>query len=219
MKQYVIFGDSAFAARIYKYIKSEQIDKVLCFTNEEKFISTDRIDDLMVVPFERLSEFYNPTTFELLICVGYADMNRLREKLFTLCKNAGYKIGTWISSTVIAYSGDVAEGNIIMPGVLIGPGVKIGKCNIFESNTCLTHDNLIGDFNFISSHCTFGGNAVVKNFCFIGLNATIKSSITIADYSLLGMGCVQNKGTDPLCVYVGNPSRKLENRSSLDTKI
>lgn len=219
MKSYVIFGDSALAERIYKYIKKENTDKVLCFTNEERFINRNVIADLDVVPFEKLSSLYEKDSFEILICIGYANMNKLRKKIYEFCKKNEYKIGTWISSTVIAYTEDIAEGNIIMPGVLIGPGVKIGKCNILESSTCLTHDNLIGDFNFISSHCTFGGNAVVKNFCFIGLNATIKSSITIADYSLLGMGCVQNKGTDPLCVYVGNPSRKLENRSSLDTKI
>lgn len=219
MKQYVIFGDSAFADRIYKYIKSEQMDKVLCFTNEENFISTDRIDDLQVVPFERLSEFYNPTIFELLICVGYADMNRLREKLFTLCKDAGYKIGTWISSTVISYADVIEEGCIIMPGVLIGPTTKIGKGNIIASRVCISHDNNIGSYNFISSGVVFGGHSSIGNNCFIGLNSTIRDGIFIDDYSLIGAASNLLKGTEKYGVYVGNPAYKLEGKKSNGTKV
>lgn len=219
MKNFVIFGDSAFAERIYKYIKQENIDKVLCFTNEERFINRKMIGDLCVVPFETLSSLYEKDSFEILICIGYTNMNKLREKIYNFCKKNEYAIGTWISSTVITYTEDIAEGNIIMPGVLIGPGCTIGKGNIFESCTCLTHDNIIGDFNFVSTNCTFGGNSIVKDFCFIGLNSTIKSSITIANYSLLGMGVVQCKDTEDFGVYVGNPSRKLDNKSSLSTKI
>lgn len=219
MENVVIYGETAFAERIYSYIKFEKSMNVIAFTNAKAFKEKDSIQGIPVIAFEELNEKLGSKDFGILIAVGYVQMNNIRKKIYKECKDAGHRIATYISQASTLYSDDIGEGCIIMPNVYIGPGVKIGKCNIFESSTCLTHDNLIGDFNFISTNCTFGGNAIVKNFCFIGLNATIKSSITIADYSLLGMGCVQNKGTDPLCVYVGNPSRKLENRSSLDTKI
>lgn len=219
MKQYVIFGDSAFAERIYKYIQCEGIHKVLCFTNEEKFIAKERMDSLDVVPFEHLSERYDKNTFEILVCIGYANMNKLREKIYCLCKSAGYKIGTWISSTVLLYSEDIAEGNIIMPGVLIGPTTKVGKCNIIASRVCISHDSIIGNFNFISSATVLGGFANIENNTFIGLNVTIRDGISIRDFSLIGSGSNVLNTTDATSVYVGNPANKIGNRNSITTKI
>ena len=51
MKNYVIFGDSAFAERIHKYIKQEGVNNMLCFTNECDFISRDKIAELDVIPY------------------------------------------------------------------------------------------------------------------------------------------------------------------------
>jgi acetyltransferase-like isoleucine patch superfamily enzyme len=83
----------------------------------------------------------------------------------------------------------------------------------------MTHDNHVGNFNFVSTDVTFGGNSIVYNNCFIGLNSTIKSSIEIHDYSLIGSASNVLESTIKKGVYVGNPARKLENKSSLETKI
>lgn len=219
MKQYVIFGDSAFAERICNYIRSEHVHKVLCFTNEAGYMAKDRINDLEVVPFEQLSERYDKDSFELIICIGYAKMNRLREKIYNLCILEGYRVGTWISSTVISYSDDISEGCIIMPNVCIGPNCRIGKCNIFESSSCLSHDNKFGDFNFISSAVVFGGYTSICNNCFVGLNSTIKAGVIINDNSLIGSACNVIRNTDECGVYVGNPACKLEKKDSLSTII
>ena len=218
MAQYVILGDSVFAERIHKYISLEKVSEVLCFTNEESFITRHEISGLPVVPFERLSEFYDIKSFELLICIGYARMNQLREKIYHMCKNKGYKIGTWISSSALLYCDDIEEGNIIMPGVLIGPTCSIGKCNIVASRVCISHDSVIGNFNFISSAVTIGGFASIGNNTFIGLNATIRDGIKIEDYTLVGAAA--NIIMPTICegVYVGNPAKKLENKNSLLTK-
>lgn len=219
MAQYVIFGDSAFAERIHKYISLEKVGEVLCFTNEESFIARNEINGLPVVAFERLPELYDIKDFELLICIGYAQMNQLREKIYHMCKNKGYKIGTWISKTALIYSEDIQEGNIIMPGTLIGPTCSIGKCNVIASRVCISHDSLIGNFNFISSAVTTGGFVNIGSNTFIGLNATIRDGITIEDYTLVG--AASNILISTICegVYAGNPAKKLENKNSLLTTI
>lgn len=219
MTQYVIFGDSTFAERIHKYISIEKVDEVLCFTNEERFITRHEINGLPVVSFECLSELYDIRSFELLICIGYAQMNQLREKIYHMCKNKGYKIGTWVSSSALIYGWGIEEGNIIMPGVLIGPSCSIGKCNIFASRVCISHDSVIGNFNFISSAVTTGGFASIGNNTFIGLNATIRDGIKIEDYTLVGASANIIMPTICKGVYVGNPAKQLENKSSLLTKI
>ena len=114
MAQYVIFGDTSFAERIQEYITLENLDKVICFTNEQFFITRDEINGIPVVPFERLSELYDKGSFEVLICIGYTQMNQLREKIYHLCKNKGYKIGTWISKSAIIYSENIEDNFYIV---------------------------------------------------------------------------------------------------------
>lgn len=219
MAQYVIFADSTFAERIHKYISSEKDSEVLCFTNEENFITRNEINGVPVVPFERLTELYDIESFELLICIGYAQMNQLRERIYQMCKNKGYKIGTWISKTALIYSEDIQEGNIIMPGTLIGPTCSLGKCNILESRVCISHDSIIGNFNFISSAVTTGGFADLGNNTFIGLNATIRDGVKIDDYTLVGAAANVLSSTSQGGIYVGNPARRVKEKKSIDVKI
>ena len=214
MAQYVIFGDSAFAERIHKYISIEKVGEVLCFTNEKSFITRREINGVPVVSFECLSEL-----FELLICVGYAQMNQLREKIYHMCKNKGYNIGTWVSKSALIYSEDIEEGNIIMPGALVGPTCCIGKCNIIASRVCISHDSVIGNFNFLSSAVTTGGFANIGNNTFIGLNAAVRDGIKIEDYTLVGSSANVLSSTSREGIYIGNPARPIEGKKSIDVKI
>lgn len=219
MAKYIIFGDSAFAERIHKYISLEKVGEVLSFTNEESFITRKEINGIPVLPFEHLLEFYDIESFELLICIGYAQMNHLREKIYNMCKSKGYKIGTWISKSAMIYSEDIDEGNIIMPGTLVGPTCYIGKCNIIASCVCISHDSIVGNFNFISSSVTTGGFANIGDHTFIGLNATVRDGIKIEDYSLVGSAANVLSSTSRDGIYVGNPARPIEGKKSIDVKI
>lgn len=219
MAKYVIFGDSAFAERIHKYISLEKSGDVLGFTNKESLITRKEINGVPVLPFERLLDFYDIESFELLICIGYTQMNHLREQIYHMCKNTGYKIGTWISKSDLIYSDDIDEGNIIMPGTLVGPTCHIGKCNIIASRVCISHDSIVGNFNFLSSSVTTGGFAKIGDNTFIGLNATVKDAIKIEDYTLVGSAANVLSSTSRAGIYIGNPARLIEGKKSIDVKI
>lgn len=217
MKNYIIFGDSHFAERLANYILFEKQSKLLCFTQEDDFCSRDSILELPVVPLSKLRNTFD-CEFEILVAIGYSQMNNLRERMYNMLVEAGFVIGSWISSNAIVYSNKMGDGTIILPNTVIGPGCEMGKCNFFESSVVLSHDNKVGDFNFFSTNVVLGGGATVKNHCFLGLNSTIKSSIEIVDYSLVGSATNVLTNTELCGVYVGNPSRKLE-RKSLEVKI
>ncbi len=218
MDSIVIYGDSDFAERIYLYIKLEKEINVLAFTNSRNFQTRDTIQGLSVIPFEQLKEVLSGENFKILIAVGYSNMNNLRSKIYEECVNAGFSIATYVSKTAILYSYNIGEGTIIMPNVYIGPRCSIGKCNIFASNSCVAHDNIIGDFNFISSNVAVGGGASVLNNCFLGISATIRDSIVVEEYSLLGQATNMLYSTERYGVYVGNPARKIKD-NSLNVKI
>ncbi len=219
MENVVIYGETAFAERIYSYIKFENNMNVLAFTNAKAFKEKDTIQGIPVIAFEELNEKLGNKDFGILIAIGYVQMNNIRQKIYKECINAGHRMATYISKKATLYSDNIGKGCIIMPNVYIGPNCTIGKGNIIASCTCLSHDNKIGDFNFISSNAIFGGHSTVCNNSFIGLGSVIRDGITVNDYSLIGSATNLLMSTDTKGIYAGNPSRKLEGKDSLNSKI
>lgn len=218
MKNLVIFGDTAFAERLFKYISFEGKDKVVAFTQERDFISQNELQGLPILPFEELDDLN--LEFEILLGIGYTKMNQLKKKVYELCKSRGYKIATYISTKSIVYANEIQEGCFIAPGVVIGPDCKLGKGNYLGSSVVLSHDNEIGNFNFLSTNVVFGGFSKVEDNCFFGLHSTIKDGISIASDNLFGSAAnVLNSVTYRGGVFVGNPARQLVNRDSVTTKI
>ena len=219
MENIVIYGETEFAERIFYYIKFENAANVLAFTNARNYKEKECIQGIPVIAFEDLNEVFAGIEFKILIAIGYTQMNNIREKIYKECKDSSYDIATYISKTAILYSQSIEEGCIVMPNVYVGPNCKIGKCNIIASSCCLSHDNEIGDFNFISSNVVFGGHSKVCNNCFIGLNCTIRDGIIVEDYSLIGSASNLLKSTEKHGVYAGNPAHNLKGKKSNVTKI
>lgn len=217
MRKLVIFGDSQFAERLYKYISLEKVDEVIAFTQEQDFITRSEIQGLPVIPFESLpSEIKDG--YEIIIGIGYSDMNRLRQSVYNKCVASGAKVTSYISINAVVYSEHIEEGNFICPGAVIGPDVKMGICNFVASGTIFSHDNEIGNFNFFSTNAVLGGFAKIGNNCFLGLHSTIRDGINIADRILVGAAAnVLNSIDDIGGVYVGNPAIRLENKESVNT--
>lgn len=184
MRNLIIFGDTTFAERLFKYISFEGRDKVVAFTQEWNFISKRELQGLPVIPFEDLGKL--DIDFEIVIGIGYTQMSQLKKKVYDLCKSKGYKVATYISSNAIVYTDDIQEGCFLAPGAVVGPGCKLGKANFLASSVVLSHDNEIGDFNYISTNAVFGGFSKVKDNCFFGLHSTIKDGIDIASNNLFG---------------------------------
>lgn len=219
MRNLVIFGDSQFAERLFKYITVEQVDRVVAFTQEENFIMRKDIQGVPVIPFERLFSAIN-NDFSIIIGVGYSKMNALRSDVYYKCKLKGCNVASYISSKALVYSDDIGEGCFVCPGAIIGPDVQLGVCNYMESGAILSHDNHFGNFNFISTNAIFGGFTKVGNNCFFGLHCTIKDDIGISDNNLIGASANVLKSINYTGgVIVGNPANRLENKTSTETKI
>lgn len=219
MRNLVILGDTPFAERLYHYISYEGVDKVVAFTQESGFITHNELQSLPVLPLEELPLRINEE-FEIILGIGYIKMNSLKKRLYDLCVERGYKVGSYISTKAIVYTDDIGEGCFLSPGCIIGPGCKLGKGNYLEASVVLSHDNILGDFNFMSTNAVFGGFSKVGNFCFIGLHSTIKDNIEIADSTLIGSSANVLKSIAYTGgVLVGNPAKQLGNRVSNKVQI
>ena len=54
MRNLVIFGDTQYAERLYKYIVLEGVDRVIAFTQEKNFVSRKSIQGIPVMNFGEL---------------------------------------------------------------------------------------------------------------------------------------------------------------------
>lgn len=193
MNNYVIFGNTHFAERLYKHILQEKVHNVIAFTQERQFIQQEELCGLAVVPFEDLKSIIKED-FSILIAIGYSKMNNVRASIYSMVKSCGYKVGSYASTNAMVYS-ELSEGTLVFPGTMIGTDVKMGKCNVFEPCVLMGHDNIIGDFNFFAGGSTFGGYVNIGNNCFIGMNATLMNDVSIADYTLVGQSANILKST------------------------
>lgn len=217
MQDIVIFGDSQYAEQIYLYIKCESSLNVLAFTNERKFIGRKEVLGIPVVPFEDLRDVFK-TDFRILVACGYSQMNKLRERLCDLCLSKGYKLAKFISETALIYTDpeNIGDNVMILPNVFIGPNVKLGMGTIVSTSTSISHDSVIGRFNFFSTGVVVGGSTDIDGYSFIGLQATLKNSIHIAEGSFVGSAANVLKSTESYGIYVGNPAQKIQNKKSTD---
>lgn len=196
-----------------KYIEETSSGKVLAFTVDKSFISDNYLHEFPVIPFDDIEEKLSMDDVEFIIGVGYKSMNSVRESIYNRIKSKNYRIGNFIHPNAIVEANQIGEGSVILSGAYIGKGAIIGNGNIFWNNCNISHDAVIGDFNYFAPSTTFGGFVTVRNKCFFGLGSIVKNGVSVLDSTLVGAGAYLDKNTDPYDVYVPAKSLKLKYKS------
>ena len=211
MKTY-IFGTSRFAELMYYYEKQIFNRTIDAFTVEKQFYVDPNNLPKPIIPFEEI--LLEKEEKSILIAIGYNKMNGIRRKIFTISKQHGFQILSFIHpSAIIADNVEFDEGNIVLENTVIQPYVKIGKGNIFWANSTISHHCIIGNFNFFGACCTLSGRVTVSDNCFFGSNCTVRNAIDIAENTLIGAGTYINKSTKKDEVYSEMGSRRSDKES------
>lgn len=219
MKKLIIFGigDIAQIANYYFDIDSEYT--VVGFTVEKEYQTANEFEGKPVLPFEDIKQHYSSSEIEIFIAVSYAQMNRLRERIFNNVKSQGFNIASYISSKCTYLSQlPPGENAFIFEDNTIQPFVEIGDNVTLWSGNHIGHHSTIESHNFISSHVVISGHCQIESNCFLGVNATLAHKVKIASGTLLGAGVVINKDTEKNGVYVAARPTKI-NKSSADIKL
>ncbi|MBE6737523.1 MAG: acetyltransferase [Ruminococcaceae bacterium] len=213
-KKIIVFGNTEYSYMIADYIQRLCEAEIAAFCVNEKYISNPAFYGIPVVPFESVEERFSPESVEFVLGLGYKSMNTIREKVYNIIKEKGYRIASFVHPTAVVETDDLGEGNIILSGAYIGYGTKIGNANVFWNGCNIAHNVQIGDYNYFAPSVTFGGFTVVGNNCFFGLGSTVKNRLYIADKTLVGAGAYLNTSTDTYDVYVPARTVKLEHKST-----
>lgn len=142
-----------------------------------------------------------------LITIGQIKSAAIRVRLFELLKSAGAKLATIISPTAhVSVHAVLQEGSIVMHGVIISAGTKIGSNVIINTNSLIEHDAEIANHVHISTAAVINGSVKIGREVFIGSNSVLINNIEVAGKAVIGAGSVVvNSITEP-GTYAGNPA-------------
>lgn len=145
--------------------------------------------------------------YDIFIAIGN---NVIREKLHNELKTAGATIPTLIHpNTTIGAQVEIGEGTVIMAGVVINCGSRIGDCCIVNTAATLDHDNIISDFVHISPGAHLAGTVSIGKGTWIGVGAVVSNNVEIADGAVIGAGTVVVKDICEAGTYIGVPAKRL----------
>ena len=210
----LIIGANNYAVELLREIEQETPLRIEAFATYKDFKTIDSLDGIPVVAFEDIRQLYPNDNISVVVAIGYTKMNAIREKVYRDCRQQGFRICGYISPRANIYSNNIGEGTIVRTGAHIGVNVTLGDGCIVNQGVTLTHDIKAGDFCFFGACSVFGGVTNIGSHCFFGLNCTIKNRLEIADRTLIGAGSVMLQDSEPEGVYVGNPARKLDKKST-----
>lgn len=218
MKDLVIFGATSLAKLTDFYATNHAGYHVKAFVVDSNYKTQDHFCGHPILTWPDAQKIYTPDNCEFFSAIGYKNI-RMRESVYIKIKNSGYKLANIIcNESYVAHNVELLDNNIVMPGTVIEPFVRLGANNVFWSNVTLCHDSRIGSHNFFAANVTIGGGVTVGNNNFIGFSSTILQACTIGDDTLIGAQSLVNKNTASLSRYYGSPARFI-NTLNADTGV
>jgi hypothetical protein len=118
--------------------------------------------------------------------------------------------GTFVSRTA-----HIGEGSVIYPNGFVGLDAVIGLRFFCLSGCVINHHCVIEDRMVAASGVTLAGSVHVEADCYLGQASSVRQYVRIGRGSLIGMGAVVIKDVPPNSVMVGNPARRIRDRTNL----
>jgi sugar O-acyltransferase (sialic acid O-acetyltransferase NeuD family) len=211
----VIFGTGDVAQIAGYYFQRDDVYEVAAYTVDRTYTGgTASFEGRPLVAFEDIDRAFPAADYRMFVALSYSEMNRIREKKFRQAKQKGYSLVSYVSPYCTYLSQfQPGENCFIFEDNTIQPFVRIGDNVTLWSGNHIGHHSTIESHNFISAHVVISGHCHVEPYCFLGVNSAIAHNVRLATGTLLGVGAVISKDTEPNAVYVAARSVKLEKTS------
>lgn len=205
MKKIVVFGVSKISEVLYQTVQSDMDAdiSIVAFCVDDKYRTDDSKYGIPVVSFEKVQELYSPKEYEMIVAIGYHNMNRIRAEKCKEARDKGYSLPGYVYGGVMKTEDvKLGENVIILNDVCIGPGSVIDDNTVAFAGSIVSHHARIGKHNWITSGTVIGGNTTTGDNCFFGIGSTIGHNIKIGNMNFIGQNAVITKNTDENGVYI-----------------
>jgi sugar O-acyltransferase (sialic acid O-acetyltransferase NeuD family) len=214
MKPVIIFGTGDFARVARVYLDLDSPYEVVGFTVDEAYLDSSQLEDLPVIPFERLQQKHPPDAYAVFVGIGFSGVNRVRAEVYSRCREKGYELISYVNSKAAVWGElELGDNCFVFEENVIQPNVRIGNDVILWSGNHIGHDSAIGDHCFLASHVVVSGNVTIGESCFIGVNATLRDGITVAPRCVIGAGALIMSDTEEGSVYAVRGTEPIERKS------
>jgi sugar O-acyltransferase (sialic acid O-acetyltransferase NeuD family) len=152
---------------------------------------------------------YNPDIEKdalMLIAIGN---NQVRKEVVAATSHAF--TNTVHPSVLFSSQSDMGTGNMILHGVIIQTGTRIGNHVIVNTRGQVDHHCVIRDFVHIGPGVTLCGNVSIGEGTLVGAGAVIIPGVKIGAWATVGAGSVVVRDVPDYAVAVGNPARVVKN--------
>lgn len=223
MKPLVIFGHGKIAEVAYHHITRDSEYEVVALTCDTTWLGKGSgwqggHFGHPILPFEDIERRYPPESVSMFVAIGYHDLNAIRARKCAEAKAKGYTLISYVSPR--ADHGpwlEVGENCLILDGVGIQPGVRIGNNVFIWNNSLIGHHSTVHDHCWLAAGATVGGEAELGERTFVGLNATVGHEVSLGAECFLGAGTLVTQCASAGSVFVAKSTEKyrLESRTFL----
>lgn len=210
MKRVILAGNAVTADILSCYLAGDDRYEVTGLTVDDEFVSQGGIVGLDTVALSALSQSYAPEAYSVIMAMGYSDLNRGRESMFSRLKAMGYQIETYIHPDAFVFTAlPIGEGCVVLPSAVVEPHVQLGPNSMVWCNVTLAHHSRIAENCWVASGSVISGQAKVGRNSFIGVNATVVNEVTVGEYCIVGGGALITKDTKPSTVHLARSGEEV----------
>jgi sugar O-acyltransferase (sialic acid O-acetyltransferase NeuD family) len=218
MSKVVIFGCGKIAEVAFQYLTNDSAHEIVAFTVDGEYLKQTKKYDRPVVPFSDVERSFPCHSHDMLVAIGYHDLNRVRARKCGEARAKGYRLISYMCSRASNF-GSIGFGDncLILDNVVLQPGARIGSNVFLWSGNHIGHHASIGDHCYLSGQVIISGSTVIEPYCYIGVNATIGHEITVGAESFIGAGALVIKNAPAKSVYIEaeTPRFRLDSDSFL----
>ncbi len=214
----VVFGAGRLAQLAAYVLGHDSPFEVIGHTVDTPYLAMAQADPalggLPVFPFETLEDHLGPNECQLLIALGYRQINGLRQARFDQARARGYRLISYVSSQATLWPNvAIGENVMVYEQTVVQPFAHIGDNCLIRSSVHLSHHVHVEDHVFIAAGVVTGGGVRVGARTCLGLGATIKDGIVLASQTFVGAGSLVLADTEFNGLYLGQPAKRQQKQA------
>lgn len=155
--------------------------------------------------FQKLPASFDIEKDHLIVSIGG---NAIRKKIVSLLN--GRFVQSMHPSVNLSRRALIGVGTVIMAGVSVNSGSKVGDHVILNTNASIDHDCWIDDFVHISPNVALAGDVSIGEGTHIGIGACVIQGVKIGKWATIGAGAVIIKDVPDFAIVVGNPGQIIK---------
>ncbi len=209
-RKIILAGNAITAQILHSYLVADPRYSVVGVTVDDAFVPKGSVGELPVVPISALASVFPAAECRILMAIGYSDLNRVRESLFSRLKAMGYGIETYVHPGAHVHTHfPLGEGSVVFPGAVVEPWVTVGANVKVWANVTLAHHSSVAEHCWIASGAVVSGQAKISRNTFVGVNATIVNGVTVGEHNIIGAAALVSRDTRPHSVHLARSAELI----------